>query len=188
MGSYEEAIKVFHEAALWIDRESEPRWYFSLRFNLTACLCHADRHHEAEAALPELRDLTAEPEQAMDRTRVCWLAGRVAAGLGQTAEAVEALAAVRGEFAEKKIYYDETLVSMELAELYLRQGRTAEVKRLVAEMEPLFRDQHGHEEARKALDLFRRAVELETMTVELVRRLIAYLYRAQHNPELCFEA
>jgi hypothetical protein len=40
---------------------------------------------------------------------------------------------------------------------------------------------------RRALDLFRQAVELETMTVELVRRLVAYLYRAQHDPELRFE-
>jgi hypothetical protein len=123
----------------------------------------------------------------MDAVRVCWLTGRVAGGLGRTAEGIEALAAVRAEFAEKKIRYDEALVSMELAGLYLQQGRTAEVKQLVTEMEPVFRDQGVHEEARKALALFRRAVELETMTVELVRRLVAYLYRAQHNPELCFE-
>jgi len=188
MGSYEAAIEAFQEAAPWIDREREPRWYFGLRFNLTSCLCHTERYEEAEEALPELRALTAQPEQAMDRVRVCWLAGRVASGLGRTAEGIEALAAVRAEFAEKNIRYDEALVSMELAGLYLQQGRTADVKQLVSEMEPVFRDQNVHEEARKALDLFRRAVELETMTVELVRHLVAYLYRAQHDPELRFEA
>jgi tetratricopeptide (TPR) repeat protein len=188
MGSYEAAVEAFQAAAPWIDREREPRWYFGLRFNRVACLCHVDRYLEAEAALPELRDLTAQPEQTMDRVRLCWLTGRVASGLGRTAEGIEALAAVRAEFAEKKIRYDEALVSMELAGLYLQQGRTADVKRLVAEMEPVFRDQGVHEEARKALALFRRAVELETMTVELVRRLVAFLYRAQHNPELRFES
>jgi len=188
MGSYEQAVETLQEAALWIDWEREPRWYFGLRFTRVACLCHVDRHEEAEAALPELRALTVQPEQAMDRIRVCWLTGRVAGGLERIAEGIEALAAVRVEFAEKKIRYDEAMVSMELAGLYLQQGRTAEVKQLVSEMEPIFRDQEVHEEARKALALFRRAVELETMSVELVRRLVAYLYRAQHDPELRFES
>lgn len=39
----------------------------------------------------ELRVLTVQPEQAMDSVRVCWLAGRVASGLGRTSEAIEAL-------------------------------------------------------------------------------------------------
>jgi tetratricopeptide (TPR) repeat protein len=187
MGSYEGTIETLQEAEPWLDREREPRNFSVLRFNSAACLCHLDRYEEAEAALPELRALTAQPGQAMDRVRVCWLAGRVAGGLGRTAEGIEALKAVRVQFAEKSLHYDEALVSMELAGLYLQQGRTAEVKQLVAEMEPVFRDQQVHEEARKALDLFRRAVELETLSVELVRRLVAYLYRAQHDPELRFE-
>ena len=50
-----------------------------------------------------------------------------------------------------------------------------------------FRAQGVHIEARKALALFRRAVELETVNLELVRRLVAFLYRAQHDPELRFD-
>jgi tetratricopeptide (TPR) repeat protein/transcriptional regulator with XRE-family HTH domain len=188
MGSYEAAVEAFQAAAPWIDREREPRWYFGLRFNWIACLCHGDRYQEAAEALSELRALTAQPEKAMDRAKVRWLAGRVAGGLGRAAEGIEMLAAVRAELAEKTKIYDQALVSMELAGLYLQQGRTTEVKRLVQQMEPVFRDQGVHAEARKALDLFRQAVELETLSAELVRRLVAYLYRARHNPELSFEA
>ena len=79
-------------------------------------------------------------------------------------------------------------MSLELAALYLEQGRTAEVKTLAGQMERIFLDQGVHEEARKALELFRQAVELETVTLALVRSLVAYLYRAQHDPELRFEA
>jgi len=188
MGSYEASVEALQEAAPWINRERDPRWYLGLRFTWVACLCHVDRHEEAEEALPELRALTEQPEQAMDRVRLCWLTGRVAGGLGRTAEGIEALAAARAAFAEKKIRYDEALVSMELAGLYLEQGRTEDVKALVRQMEPVFRDQEVHAEARKALQLFRQVVELEIMTVELVRRLAGYLYRAQHNPELHFES
>ena len=188
MGSYEAAIEAFQEAALWIDREREPRHFCVLRFNLAACLCHNNRYQEAEEALPELRALTERPEQAMDRVRLRWLTGRVASGLGRTTEGIEALVAVRAEFAGKSKTYDEALVGLELAGLFLKQGRTADVKSLVRQMEPVFRNQEVHTEARKALNLFRQAVDLETMTVELVRRLVAYLYRAQHNPELRFES
>ena len=96
------------------------------------------------------------------------------------------LSAARAGFGRLENRYSEALVSLELAGLYLEQGRTAEVKEMVAVMEPVFRAQGVHIEARKALALFRQAVELETVNLELVRRLVAFLDRAQHDPELRF--
>jgi len=151
-------------------------------------LSHLGRYEEAEKALPGLRALSAGPDQAMDRVRLCWLAGRIAGGLGRTAEGIAALSRARAELAAVPLRYDEALVSMELAGLYLEQGRTAEVKELVQRMEPVFLDECVHEEAQKALALFRRAVELEAVTLDLVRRLVVYLFRAQYNPELRFAA
>jgi tetratricopeptide (TPR) repeat protein len=187
MGRYEEAVAALHEAAPWIDREREPRWYFGVRFNLGVCLCHTGRHEEAAALLPELRAFTGRRAHGIDPWRLRWLEGRIAGGLGRTAEGIEALLEARAAFAAKEIRYDEALVSLELAGLYLEQGRTAEVKALVGAMEPVFRAQGVPTEVHKALVLFRRAVELETVTLELVRRVVAYLYRAQHDPELRFE-
>jgi tetratricopeptide (TPR) repeat protein len=188
MGSYEAAVEAFEEAAPWLDREREPRDFFGLRFNLNVCRCHAFRFAEAEAGLPELRTLTAPPGQELDRLKLRWLEGRIHGGLGRTAKAIEALSAVRTAFARLEIRYSEALVSLELAALYLEQGRTEEVKAVAEKMERIFHDQGVHEEARKALELFRRAVELETVTLALVRSLVSFLYRAQHDPELRFEA
>jgi hypothetical protein len=75
---------------------------------------------------------------------------------------------------------------MDLARLYLTKGRTADVKRLVLQMAPVFTSKRVHSEAQKALDLFRRAVEMETATPELAGRVAGYLRRAQHDPELIF--
>jgi hypothetical protein len=150
-------------------------------------LCSVERAAEAEGLLGDLRTLTTQIGNGLDGLRLRWLEARIAAGVRRTAEAIEALSHVRAAFAEKKYRYDEALASMELAALYLEQGRTADVKRLVFQMAPVFRDKGVHEEARKALDLFRRAVDLETVSVELVRRIAAYLYRAQRDPELRFE-
>ncbi|HEY2738473.1 MAG TPA: helix-turn-helix transcriptional regulator, partial [Thermoanaerobaculia bacterium] len=138
MGSYEEAMEAFEEAAPWIDRDHEPRDFFGLRFNLNVCRCHASRFAEAEAALPELRTLTAPAGE--DRLRLRWLEGRIDAGLGRTARAMEALSAVRAAFARLENCYSEALVSLELAALYLEQGRTAEVKTLARQMERIFLD------------------------------------------------
>jgi len=186
VGSYEAAVEALQEAVPWIDRDHEPRNFCVLRFNLNVCRCHASRFADAEAGLGELRALTAGQE--MDRLKLRWLEGRIDGGLGRTAQAIEALLEARAGFSRQEIRYDEALISLELAGLYLQQGRTAEVKALVAAMEPVFRAQGVHTEAHKALALFRRAVELETVSLELVRRLVAYLYRAQHDPELRFEA
>ena len=185
MGSYEAAVETLLEAVPWIDRDHEPRNFCVLRFNLNVCRCHASRFKEAEEGLSELRALTAQ--QAMDRLRLRWLEGRIHGGLGRTAEGVAALSEARAGFAAEALRYDEALISLELASLYLEEGRTAEVKALVGEMEPVFRAQGVHVEAQKALVLFRRAVEIETVSLELVRRLVTYLYRAQHDPELRFE-
>src|SRR5438046_609746 len=55
-------------------------------------------------------------------------------------------------------------------------------------MAPVFQAKGVHEEAKKALKLFRRAVEMETVTVELVRRVVVYLRRGENDPKLRFEA
>jgi tetratricopeptide (TPR) repeat protein len=188
LGDYTAAVEALQEAEPWIDREREPRWHFGQRFNLAVSLCHLARYAEAEAILPELRTFAGTGDRGCDPVRLRWLIGRVDAGRGRRAEGMAALSRVRAEFHARERRYDEALAGMELAGLYLEEGRTAEVKDLVLLMEPVFRDQGVHAEAQKALELFRQAVELETLTVELVRRLVAYLYRAQHNPELRFEA
>jgi transcriptional regulator with XRE-family HTH domain len=112
---------------------------------------------------------------------------RIVRALRRLDPAIEALAWVRAAFAEKDIRYDEAQAGVELAGLYLQKGRTAEVKRLVLQMAPVFQAKGVPEEARKALLLFRRAVEMETVTIDLARRVAAYLRRAQDDPRLRFE-
>jgi transcriptional regulator with XRE-family HTH domain len=188
MGDTEGAIEAGEKARSLLGSDSSPRLHWIVQFYLMESLCEVGRAAKAEELLDGLRALTAQIGNGLDSLRLRWLEAKIAAGVGRVAEAIAALSRVRADFAEKTIRYDEALASMELAALYLMQGRTADVKRLVRQMEPIFRAKGVHEEAKKALELFRQAVELETVTLELVRRVVAYLYRAQHNPELRFEA
>jgi transcriptional regulator with XRE-family HTH domain len=184
---FEGALAVLREAAPAIEGSRDLRLIWILRCSLATNLCHLDRAAEALELLPGARALAVQIDNSLDQLRLRWLEGKVAAGLGRNKEAIEALSRVREEFGERKLRYDEALATMELAALYLAQGRTAEVKTLARQMEPIFRDQGVHEEARKALAIFRHVVEVETVTLALVRRLTSFLYRAQGDPGLRFE-
>ncbi len=84
--------------------------------------------------------------------------------------------------------YDTALVSLELATIFAREGRTDAVKALARHMAPIFQAQGVHREALAALALFRQAAESEEVTADLARRLLDYLHRARQDPKLRFEA
>jgi hypothetical protein len=73
-------------------------------------------------------------------------------------------------------------VSLELAALYLRQGRTAEMKQLAAEMVPIFESRDVHREAIAALMLFKKAVDMETVSVRLVEEVADLVRRSKSRP------
>ena len=93
---------------------------------------------------------------------------------------------MREGFLQEGSGYDAAIVSMDLALLYLRQGRPAELKALAKEMLPIFRSQDIHRETVAALVLFQEAAREEQVTAAFVRELIAYLDAARHDPALRF--
>ncbi|MDP9120036.1 MAG: helix-turn-helix domain-containing protein [Acidobacteriota bacterium] len=189
MGDCEQAIAVLEEAGGLVDVFDEPRLLCVLKFNLVVNLHHLSRHREAEPLLAEVRELALKLGNNFDLLRVCWLEGRIAAGLGRRTEAIEALSRVRHEFADRGVAYDMALVTLELSVLYLEEGRASEVRTLARQMAPVFRSQGVHREALAALQVFSQvAVQPEKIDIELVRRLVRYLERARHDPDLRFLA
>ncbi len=187
-GDYEDALAALRQVGpLSPAQKHDRRLACMLRVNPAWNLTHLGRYAEAEALLPEIRALTAQLDNELDSLRLRWLEGRVASGLGRTKEALAALSQVRVGFVERGIAYDAALVTLELAVVHLEQGRTPEVKTLARQMAPIFKAQGVHRGALAALRLFCEAAEKEAATVELARRVVSYLYRARHNPELRFE-
>jgi hypothetical protein len=91
-----------------------------------------------------------------------------------------------GQFEAKGMWYDVALARMELAGLQLEEGRTAEVKAVTPALAAAFEAEGVHAEALKALRLFQQAVDREEATAELARRVLSFLFRAQHDPALRF--
>ena len=185
-GEYEMSLEVLELAQPLIDEQREPRLLLVHRFNQTVVFLHLDRYRDAETLLPLVDALTANLGNELDSVRSHWLQGRCWAGLGRRDEALAVLSEVRGYFRAEEIAYDFALVSLEVAVLHLEQGRTRLVRELAEEMLWIFKSQKVHKEALAALALFRRAAGKEQARAEWTRRLIKYLYRAQHNSRLRF--
>jgi transcriptional regulator with XRE-family HTH domain/tetratricopeptide (TPR) repeat protein len=187
LGDYEGAITALQAAEPLVDGSLEPRLLCVIRFNLLGNLLHLGHLAEAEALLPRVQALSGRLGQALDLVRTRWLAGWLAAGLGNRKEAVAVLEQVRQDFNTREMPYDAALATLELATLYLEEGRTGEVRILASELKWIFKAEGIEREALAALRLFYEAAEQEAFTVELARRMASFLYRAQHDPELRFE-
>lgn len=187
VGDFAGAVTVLRQAASLVEAEGEPRSLFALRFNLAVSLHFLGQYEEAKALLPDLHHLAARIGNSLDFTRLQWLQGRIASGLGEREQALVALSRVREEFASSGLIYDMALVCLELAVLYLEEGRTAEVKILARQLAPIFKAQGVHRESLAALRLFREAADQQVITLDLAQRLVLYLQKAQYNPELRFE-
>ncbi|HET9209050.1 MAG TPA: helix-turn-helix transcriptional regulator [Thermoanaerobaculia bacterium] len=186
LGNPEGSAAALAEAEPLIDPRREPRLAFGVRFNHLVDLCHLGKFGEVAPRLIDVRVLAERLGEDLDMTRVLWLEGRVAAGLGRTKEALSRFEQVRGAFRQRELTFDYALVSLELAVLMLEEGRTAEVKTLAEEMLQIFRTQQIEREALAALRLFCDAARRETATVDFARNLVRFLRRAQYDPELRF--
>jgi len=178
------AVGALEEAASLLEDKTSARLVFAVRFNLAVNLFLLGRHAEAEALLPEVRDLAVRLGNELDLVRVLWLEGRVAAGLGKREDAVAALLQVRGEFTVREIALDAALVSLELAVLYQEEGRVGEVKILAQQMLWIFRAQGVPREALTSLRIFCDAAGREIATVELARRVHDDLEKARQLQSL----
>ena len=106
-----------------------------------------------------------------------------------TSDAAEkAFLEARDGFIAEGIGYDAAMVTVEdLALLYLREGRTADVKRLAEEILPIFQSQDVHREAVAALRLFQEAARQEQLTIQAVRDYVRYLRKARADPSRPFQ-
>jgi transcriptional regulator with XRE-family HTH domain len=187
MGDFQGSTAALQEAVPLVDAKREPRLALGIRLQFLLNLCLCDRAAEAQRHLREVRLIAERLNKELDLTRVLWLEGMVAAGLGQNAEAETKLQQVRRDLARWGIAYDYALVTLELAVVLLNQNRTAEVRALATDLVWIFRSQQVRENALAALRLFAEAVRREIVTARLALRIRCFLYRAKNDAVLEFE-
>jgi tetratricopeptide (TPR) repeat protein len=185
-GQPEEALVALLEALDWVDETTDPRVQLFARFNAATCLVDLGDALGAREVFEGCR--SRECSDSYVRLRARWIEGRIAAGLGEADRAEGLLGAARAEYLELGQYYNSALVSLDLAALYARQRRSAELKALAEEMAAVFVAQDVPAEAIAALACFRQAVEQERANEELVGGVARFLQRARTEPGLRFGA
>lgn len=172
-----------HEAALEaVDAETEPQLAFNARHNLALALCACGRHEEARGQNEEAGRLSLRLGDPTNRDHVVWAEGKIAAGLGRDSEALEHLRTARDGYEARGLDFNAALVSLDLAEVHLGRGETAEVKSLAERMARAFEDRGVDSEAMRAVELFARAALAEAVTVGLIARTRSALLRVSPAP------
>jgi tetratricopeptide (TPR) repeat protein len=177
------AIELLRGAIDEIDSSKYPRLVFFARCNLLACLVIAGSFGQAEQLLPELKGTFSDNAQPLDLVRLQWIEGNIHLGLGRLGPAEAAFREVQREFLERQMGFDAALVSLDLARLFAQEGCTEDLKRLAAELMPIFQSRDVDREAIVTLLMFQRACEEERLTVDLVRQVSAHLRRERRGNE-----
>ncbi|HEX3527215.1 MAG TPA: hypothetical protein VH988_09120 [Thermoanaerobaculia bacterium] len=180
-GESPRAIDTTRSALDMMPPESAPRLYLCGRFNLAWQLFTAGRRQEAEDALDVDADLYRRFADSWTQLRLTWLRGNLAESRGEVERAEQAYRETRDGFIAEGRGYDAALVSMDLALLYLRQGRSDSVRHLAEEMVPILLAQDVHREALAALILFQDAARRDELTIEKVSAAAAALQETRGN-------
>lgn len=153
-GSPEQAVETTRAALELLGPEGDLRLLAAGRYNLAHHLLEAGRFEEASKHLEENAALFARVQEDWLELRLLWLRGDIAARQGDLALAERAYLETRNGFVTSQgMGYDAAIVSLDLALLYLKQGRAADVRRLAEEILPIFQAQNVHREALTALAL-----------------------------------
>ncbi len=169
------AVGDLFEAMSLIDREKNPRFYYSAAHNLAIALANDEGSSPYEALywLKYARRLNDQPESSFTQVKLLWAEGRILKKQGEMAAAEHFLQTVRLRLLEHRTIADYALASLDLAEIYLEQGRTGQVRVLASEMYPIFRKLRTDREAFDALKLFHRAALAEALTFDLLHSVMA---------------
>jgi len=186
LGSLALAIEATRGALTLLGPHADLNLRIAGHYNLALQLVQAERFREAADLLEADQELYRQVPEPWLQLRLVWLRGDIAAGRGELAAAEKSYVATRDGFVALGNGYDAAIVSLDLAVLYLRHGRTADVRRVAEEMLPIFAAQDVHREALAALALFQEAARRDQLTEEKTLEVVGFLRDARSNPELRF--
>lgn len=180
----EAAIRFLEAGLSMINPVNDPKLVLSAVHNLVGFLADCGRFAEARRILRRAYPAYVAEGDRLALIKMRWLEGRNAAGLGEMAEAEEAFLEVQRDLEQAGLSYHVALVSMDLADIWLQAGRTAEVRELVEGIVSIFRVRRIAREALAALLLLREALAVDRVSLELLRTVQGYIKRLETQPGL----
>jgi len=168
-GAGYDAIRHYCRAFDQFDPAREPVLWSTALYNILDALTDLGQFEAAERFFGQVKELIERHVQAEDRVRLQWLSGRIDVGLGRLHRAELSLRKARDRFAKMDLPFLAALASLDLCQVWLREGRTAEVRAEVAQILGQFTARGIAREALATLVLLEQAARQEQATLALVR-------------------
>lgn len=153
---------------LSIPKDPKP-WYAALH-NLAIWAVEYGNDEELRAALDNLKPaqtiLSTFRYRPFAKLKMRWLIAHLDARLGALGRAELVYMEVRRGLVDLGLTFEVGWISVDLAMLYLSQGRTTELEALIRETVALFRSLKVEAKAQEALDIWRQA---EDVTMDLLK-------------------
>ena len=169
LGDSEKAAEVYLEAFRLLDEEKEPLIAVAAWTNLAACYHDLGRNAEAREFLAVASPLLGLcPPGSTVNLNHAWARGQVAFGLGEFSEAEEAFVKALAGFQKLGDTYNQALLCLEVAVLWVEQGRFGEVESLAEGTFEALQREGLHQEALAAFLLFVEAARKRHVTETVI--------------------
>lgn len=180
------ALRLLQEGLSLLDRDRDPQLVISTMENLLQLMVHCGRFREAARMLLESSLRQSLAGQPLNLIKLRAVEGQIHAGLGRPGHAESALLEARSGFLDHNLGYRAALVGLDLAAVWLEQGKSRQVRELASDMLATFERLGIQREGVRALDYLHRACEQATATPALVLRVSRFLHRLEREPQLRF--
>ena len=174
-----EALRLLAWALDLLDLAREPYLSLATLHNFASAYSDCGKFEEADRVLWQARPLYAAEGGPLDRLRLVWLEGRIAAGRGRHGRAERSFRQARDGFLAHKLYYGAAVAALDLGVLLLQRGRTAEARALVLETVDTFSYYQIEREAHMALLLLTEAARQDCLTIAILKSAAADLAKIQ---------
>lgn len=164
----EAAVTVQRRGLALLDAAADPMLYLQAVANLAFFLLGLE-HTDEVGALLAGHEAALQEHGLWESPQVVNLRGRLALARHDEFAAENLFVAARAGFLDRGDAVRAAVVSLDLALLYLQQGKTADLRRMARSMGQVFEAEDLHEEAMATVVLFQQAVAAESLTVEALR-------------------
>ena len=185
-GEPEKALRLLQRGLRMVDESFDPEIVFIAVHNQLWFTADCGRFEEAQK-LVFLNRWRYEGAARLNRIKLRWLEGRIDAGLGKHERAVNVFGEVRDDFEEAEQSFPASLVALDMALSLLHRGRTDEARDTVLEAAETFRRLDIEREMLIAVRFLQQAFSLGLARITLLEDVIAFLRKAEHDPEAKFE-
>jgi hypothetical protein len=187
-GDPDEDLLTLEQASVLIDPNRDPSLLNTCNHSILSNLVDRAEYQRAVEFLLRSGLRGAYAEEPLNQLRLLWEEAKIQAGLEQLNHAEALFNEVRQGFLRNRLEYDAALAGLDLAAVWLRQGRASWVLPLAVDMCKTF-DQMKLEtpEASRAAMFLVIACRLQVADLALVQRIRAFLSRYQGDRSLRFD-